>query len=188
MLPKIDKETITIHDNTIAINFCKLSDKDLIKVLSSRNQYEVRKWMYNKEIISLKDHMAFVENLEKDNKNKYWASYDENLNIIGVIYLNNINLLNNGFAELGIYKNTLITEKGIGSRLINLLFKIAFEEIGLRKLYLEVFKVNEVAVDFYKKHGFIECGVLKNHVNYLNNFTDVIIMEKFCESEDKNIK
>jgi len=179
---------VYINKGLVAIEFQLLDDIELDIILKWRNNWSIRQWMYNSVEIDGQKHLAWCKNLINDRHNKYWLIRDENLYKLGVIYLNNIDYYHK-FAELGIYKNPNNDTKGVGTKLINMLFEISTKQFHLRKLYLEVFETNIVAINFYKKHGFVECGRLKKHVvstpddGGAFSLIDVIIMEKFIEKE-----
>ncbi len=68
--------------------------------------------------------------------------------------------------------------KGIGK----LLLKHILEEVKtlpkLRIITLAVYSVNNLAIEMYKKFGFVEYGRLPNGVHYRGNFIDEILMYK----------
>lgn len=155
-------------------NFINASIEEKEMVRECRNDESIRKWMYSDEIISQEEHFNFLENLQKDNKNFYWIVYKDE-GFIGVISLNNINIKNKN-AYLGIYSNPFCEMKNKGSLLSNCLIKVAFDIFELHSLKLEVIENNERAIDFYKKMGFEEEGVLKEFVCKDGKWLNVIIM------------
>ena len=155
-------------------NFINASVKEKEMVRECRNDDRVRKWMYSDEIISQEEHFNFIENLQKNNKNFYWIAYKDK-EFIGVISLNNINTKNKN-AYLGIYSNPFCELKNKGSLLINCLKKVAFDIVGLHSLKLEVIEDNKKAIDFYKKMGFEEEGLLKEFIHKEGEWLNVMIM------------
>lgn len=53
--------------------------------------------------------------------------------------------------------------KGYGYEMLRLLLSIAFEELALEKVSLEVYAYNEAAVHLYEKAGFSREGVFRRH-------------------------
>jgi len=87
----------------------------------------------------------------------------------------------NGTAEVGGFMISKSSQgRGYGSKMIDMLVEFCFNDIGLRKLYLEVF-ANNIAVGVYKKLGFMIEGTLKEHVWKSGCWQDVLIMSKFRE-------
>lgn len=76
---------------------------------------------------------------------------------------------------------------GIGKDSIILLFNYAFEYLNIRKICLEVAAYNTKAINLYKKIGFIEEGILKEHLYLNNKYHDIILMRLFgTEFRDAN--
>lgn len=71
--------------------------------------------------------------------------------------------------------------KSIGNYLLMGLIKQAINN-GIYKITLEVRKSNQVAINLYKKHGFIEAGIRKDY--YVNEKEDAIIMWKTIERQE----
>ena len=74
--------------------------------------------------------------------------------------------------------------KGHGYRAINLLLDRAFNEHRLHKIYLVVAVDNPRGIALFKKCGFIEEGVLKDHYIIDEEFVDMYMM-RILESEFK---
>jgi UDP-4-amino-4,6-dideoxy-N-acetyl-beta-L-altrosamine N-acetyltransferase len=163
--------------NIVLKNFVNLTLSEKMLVLKWRNSQSVRKWCYSRHIISKEEHLQFIKNLKKDNKNFYWlVECDFNLSdkqYIGVISLNKVDFINK-HAYLGIYSNPQL--KGIGKILMEALKKIAFDIMKLHTLKLEVLETNKHAIEFYKKHGFKKEGKLKEFVYKDRKWIDVIVM------------
>jgi len=120
-------------------NFIDLSYDEKLMVLKWRNDIRIRKKMHSSSIISLDNHLNFINNLSNDKEKKYFLIDD-----IGVIYFNNIK---NNTAELGLYSNPEKYRVG----------KILLEEIlsfDYDYFYLEVMEDNKKAIDLYTKYKF----------------------------------
>jgi UDP-4-amino-4,6-dideoxy-N-acetyl-beta-L-altrosamine N-acetyltransferase len=135
---------------SLLIPFEALNMQEKEMVLSWRNDKNIRKWMYNKEKIQLKDHLSFIEALNSDQTKKYFLVREEGRDI-GVIDLCQIS---EKTAHGGLYQNPKL--KGFGTLLLREMIRFAFEELGVKKLFLEAFEENERAIKLYKKMGFIE--------------------------------
>jgi len=126
-------------------NFVNLTLNEKKEVLKWRNHPEIRKWMYNKEEIPLKNHLESIESLKNDKSRLYFKV--DNIGIINYKITNNI-------AEIGLHKNP--EKKGVGKILMQKLIDYGFNELNLKKLILYVFENNETAINLYKNFGFIE--------------------------------
>jgi UDP-4-amino-4,6-dideoxy-N-acetyl-beta-L-altrosamine N-acetyltransferase len=123
--------------------FQDLSIEEKKEVLNWRNHPEIRKWMYNKEEISLKNHLEFIENL-KEKPNKIYLKAGN----LGVINFE----IKNDLAELGIHKNP--KKEKVGKKLLEIAINYAFKELKVKKITLFVFEDNQKAINLYKKFGF----------------------------------
>jgi hypothetical protein len=88
------------------LNFTVLDKQKLMTLLEWRNDRRVRLNMKNTKIISSEEHLSFIERLKCDKSNQYYLVL-LNENMIGVIYLNDIN---NGYASCGLYKILIYPE------------------------------------------------------------------------------
>ena len=149
-------------DDCLLKNFVILSEDEKLMVLKWRNYDDVRLWMYNTNIISMIDHLEFINKLEDDSKNKYFLVI-KNKNNIGVIYFNNINYEQKE-CEFGLYANPFEKIAGVGKILEEVCIKYAFNILKLQTLKLEVFSENERAINLYKKFNFEKTGekIVKN--------------------------
>ena len=75
-------------------------------------------------------------------------------------------------------------DKGFGRETLKLIKKIAFEQLGGHRLWLDVRYKNNKAQNLYKSEGFIEEGILRECVLYNGNYESIIIMS-ILENEYK---
>ena len=114
---------------------------------------------------------SFEDELDK----KYMAIYLvalENEKVVG--YGGMWHIINEGhITNIAIHKD--YRKKGIGSKIVSKLIEIAKEKemIGIT---LEVRKSNEIAINLYKKQGFLLEGIRKE---YYENKEDALIMWKY---------
>lgn len=129
--------------------FQDLNLDEKIEVLNWRNSKIVREFMFNKKIISLEEHLNFINHL--DNSKIYLKIGD-----LGVV---NFKLFP-FYVEFGIHKNP--SYKKVGSILLNIGLKEAFKYRKIVILY--VFENNLKAIHLYKKFGF---NIVDKHKNLL---------------------
>lgn len=133
------------------INFIDISSKEKKMVLAWRNHQDIRKWMNNKNEITLKEHLKYIDSLSSKNDRIYFLLKELD-NYLGVIDFTNIK--ENEFAEFGVYTKPNLT--GIGSILMKAIMDYAFNTLKLKKLIANVYVNNEKAIKLYKKFNFIE--------------------------------
>ncbi|NHI01617.1 UDP-2,4-diacetamido-2,4,6-trideoxy-beta-L-altropyranose hydrolase [Oceanimonas sp. MB9] len=174
-LKVFEKMTDIFHDPNFKYDarysmhsFQCLSIKESEKILEMRNHPNVRKWMHNPSEISINEHLNFIENLRKGEK-EYFSIKDNN-RIIGVLYFTDFNKEHDS-CYIGLYKNFNSPQKGDGSVIMKVAIYYAVNSLGLNKIYLEVLKDNLAAIKLYEKFGF-------EKVESYNLLNRVVLMEK----------
>ena len=153
------------------MNFVNSTDKQIKLILQLRNNNDIRKWMFTQTAISENEHRRFINKLKNDFKNIYFSVFTTNEELLGVIYLQNIDLESES-AYLGIYSNIECNISNKGDVLMSIIKFIAYTSLKLNTLKLEVFSNNERAIKFYKKQNFIQQNTLTKTAlinNQLNN-------------------
>ncbi len=162
------KETIKF------INFIDLTADQKKVLLDLRNHPEVRKWMYNSNLISLENHLIYIDSLKDEETKKYFL-VETDKQTIGVIYFTKIDLVQKS-SEFGLYANLFDKQSNIGNTLMRLVISYAFNDLKLKSLNLEVFENNERAITLYNRFGFKQ--VCQKNVNNKK----VICMELYNEN------
>ncbi|HIC44810.1 MAG TPA: UDP-2,4-diacetamido-2,4,6-trideoxy-beta-L-altropyranose hydrolase [Sulfurimonas sp.] len=135
---------------TELINFTDLSLDENELVLSWRNNGSIRKWMYNTNIINLKDHLNYIDSLHTK-KDRLYFLVKQNNKPIGVIDFTNIT---KDKAEFGVYSNP--TVRKVGNTLMHEIINYAFNTLRLHSLVAGVFKDNTTALNLYKRYLFTQ--------------------------------
>lgn len=113
-------------------NFICLSDDEKKLVLEWRNSPDIRRWMYNRSIITIDDHLAFIEGLKTKSDRYYWLVFNEKDKPIGVFNIINVDVDNNK-AETGSYaKPNSILESFNFSKAY---FSLYFDILGFDNMY-----------------------------------------------------
>ena len=123
-------------------NFTTLTNKEHQLVLAWRNSQNISRYMHTK-LITLKEHIAFVDTLKYNHQKSYFLVKDDG-DSIGVIYLVD--------TFLGLYANP--ERKKVGDLLLEQIITFAFDVKKLSSLKAEVFKENLSAVKLYKRFSF----------------------------------
>lgn len=83
----------------------------------------------------------------------------------------------NGNGEIDVIIDKPFRNLGYGETAINMLVSFCFSELRLHRIEISVLSMNEVAINCYKKCGFVECGVMHEKIFTNNIFCDVVNME-----------
>jgi len=152
--------------NLTANDLTTLPRDKIIEVLEARNHPDVRSKMLNKNIISLEEHLAFVENLLADSTSRqYMIRQDEDF--VGVVNFKDIDWVNKS-ASFGIYANLLRKVSTAGDKLM-IAAEFIIKKIGLSSISLMVESGNFTAQNLYEKWGYEVVGSEKvNGLPYIN--------------------
>ncbi len=96
---------------------------------------------------------------------------------LGYVQLLDMDLFH-GSGRLGICIDPQAQGRGCGGETLTLLASYVHEVFSLRKIVLEVLASNERAIRLYLHLGYREVGRWQQHFRTVNNYVDVIIMEK----------
>lgn len=93
----------------------------------------------------------------------HYAIAGEDDEYLGTISLKNMNLIDRN-AEYAISLRPQMQCRGIGIEATQKLLAIAFDQLELEKVYLNVLIENEKAIHMYEKCGFVFDGLMRNHI------------------------
>ena len=160
----------------------RLKEKDADKMLE---------WMHSKETkeIFAKDFNKYTkENVLNFIKNSYdeeninYACVDDDDNYLGTVSLKNIDK-ENKHAEYAISFCKEAQGTGAASFATKEILRIAFKELNLNKVYLDVLETNKRAINFYNKFGFIKTGESREHIiknnKYINLYWYEILSKEY---------
>lgn len=120
----------------------------------------------------------YINTVNKDASSKHYAIVDESDEYLGTISLKNIDNVKKE-AEYAISTRKKVHGTGAAMAATKEVLRIAFEEIGLKRVYLNVLVANKRANAFYHKIGFqfdyceenaIEINGLKQSLNWYQVF------------------
>ncbi len=157
----------------------ELSEKDLVLLNTYRNNRELIKKLgspfrfIDKQI----DFEWYKHYINSRNTNVRCAiCLKENDQMIGVVYLLNIDWLSKN-SEFAIFiGDPKQRGKGFGRIASNLMIKHGFEDLNLNRIYLTVLSYNKKALTLYKNIGFVTEGILRQSIYKNNSYQDLIIM------------
>jgi len=143
-------------------NLCDCSLEQQRGVLDIRNAEAVRKAMYTDHIISLDEHLNYIDALKSDDKQQIFAVLNDDAVPVGVVGLNNIDHLHKK-TDWAFYLD-VNARGGVGSALEIFMLDHVFSDMGLEKLNCEVLETNPAVVAMHKKFGFQEEGFRRSNV------------------------
>lgn len=124
--------------------------KEQIEIREWRNLPEVRKYMYNTQIISLEEHLKWIKSLKNNNSIKVYYSIMNNEKI-GV---NILRKKSESTYEWGLYLNNKVEKgKGIGKIVGEKFLKFIFQVLEIRILEYEVLEENIPSLKLALKLG-----------------------------------
>lgn len=85
-------------------NFINLSEEEKLTILQWRNHEKIRQMMLNKNIITVEEHLGFIDGLANRNDCAYWLVFNPKNEKIGVVDIHHIDRKKNE-ADLGFYMN-----------------------------------------------------------------------------------
>lgn len=105
-----------------------------------------------------------------------FAIQDETGAAVGLAQLNGIDLVHR-HAELGLYLGeSRVRGQGLGTAAVGELCAFGFDDLNLRRIFLQVTVGNEPAIRSYRAQGFTEEGVLREHYFADGRWHDVMMM------------
>ena len=128
-----------------------IAEDDLPTTLAWRNRDEIRKWFVFSGVISWEGHLNwFRDYLGRDDDLLFVI---ETAVPVGQVALYRIDR-EKGEAEFGRLMLGESAGVGLAQEATSRLLAFAFEELGLTRVYLEVFAENERAIRLYERSGF----------------------------------
>ena len=139
------------------ICLCLLEEEDLATTLSWRNQAEIRKWFFHSDILTYEQHLEWFRSYQGSDNDyifiiKAHGSQNKPVGQLAIYHID----WEKRRAEFG---RLMIGElsaqgKGLAYAATNLALKIAFDQLDLEEVYLEVLSDNKRALALYQKIGF----------------------------------
>ena len=78
-------------------------------------------------------------------------------------------------AEFGVFLSKEARGKGIAKEALQIMFDFGFKEMNLHKIWCEVYD-NNTSVEFYRKLGFVDEGVLRDNYFCEGKYGNSIVM------------
>ena len=139
------------------------------------NQFTESRWQSH----TIESTMEYVAAVEKNKSNFLFGIFLlSNDCHIGNVKIGNIHPIHRS-ADIGMIIGRKDNwTKGVGSEVLLLVEKIAFQELNLNKIWGGIYSCNIGSFKMTQKSGWREVGRFTKHVFYKGEFVDVIIVEK----------
>lgn len=174
-----------IKGNQIYLTSIEESDLEVLRNWRNREDYRKyfrehreiskdmqKKWYETKVLADSSTIMFSIRDLQSD----------ELLGCCGLCYINWVNRN----ADLSLYigkDNLYIDNLGISEEACKLLFQYGFGELGLEKVWTEIYEFDTKKYDLYKKLGFSEDGILRKQYfhdgKWWNSYILSLLKEEF---------
>lgn len=145
----------------------KLEEKDVSGMLEWMHDPEVYQFFrFSCENNTTEDAARFIAKARIDfeeNIHRHYAIVDNNDIYLGTISLKDIDMASRN-AEYAISLRKSAQGKGIATQATKKILEIAFTELGLERVYLNVLSNNTAAIHLYEKCGFIFEGEFRSHI------------------------
>ena len=154
------------------IKFVAIERTHLKKLRDWRN--ELKDTFRQFRMFSMEDQERWFESLQHD-PNRILYAVKDGKKLIGVCGWVGIDWVNR-HADLSIYVGTEFINQGYGTQMLHELHRIAFMELNLETVRLEVFDFNP-AKNLYLRVGYKEVGRYRSAHFYQGKYWDSILMD-----------
>ena len=165
-----------IYNENIKLLPIKTDDTDF--VLSLRNDLEIARRFFSDPPVYESVHTKWLS--QRDEKDLDFIIWYEGSRS-GRISITHVNYRHSK-AEYGIVIHPDYRGRNIAFRASQLLINYVFKELPIRKLSLQAFADNNIAIRLYEKLGFSREGLLKQEYLRSGVYQDVLLMALFKEN------
>lgn len=154
----------------------------MLRKLEEKDARYMLEWMHDEDInqffrfdaanMTYEDAIKYIENVNLKEDEVHYAIVDDNDEYLGTISLKHVDYENKK-AEYAISTRKKAHGTGVAMKATYEIFRIAFEELGLNKVYLNVLSVNKRANKFYEKAGFEYEGEFKQDLQIRGHYYDL---------------
>jgi diamine N-acetyltransferase len=142
----------------------KLLEKDAPYMLEWMTDEECNRFFrFDASLATRESVSSFIKEAQSGNANCHYAIADDQDEYLGTVSLKAVDVKNSN-AEYAIALRKCAMGRGIGAWATNEILRVAFEDMRLEKVYLNVMSVNARAIRLYEKMGFRLEGEFKSHV------------------------
>jgi len=151
-------------------------------------------WMHNKNVTeyfrfdgssaTIDSVCEFITNASCDKTSRHYAVTNDDNSYMGTVSLKNIDCENKN-AEYAISLHQDAIGRGYARFATDEIMKIAFNELQLQRVYLNVLSINVRAIKFYEKYGFVYEGEFRKHLMHKGKLEN-LKWYGFCKDDWQN--
>lgn len=154
--------------------------KDLVPLMNWRNREDFKKYFREYKEINLDMQNKWYESsvLKDPNTIMFSIRSRENNELLGCCGLCYINWIHR-YADLSLYigwENSYIDENGYAEESCKLLFNYGFNELGLNKIWTEIYEFDIKKKSLYSKLNFLIDGSLRENYYYDGKWWNSLIL------------
>lgn len=153
-----------------SVNIRQMERRDLERVLCWRNHPNVRRYMFSQHEIGLDEHIHWFERCMQDST-RHLLIYEITGQAMGFVQIQEI--ASSGIADWGFYLAP-DAPKGVSKSFGLLALAYAFKTVGLHKICSQVLAPNVRSINFHKKLGFEQEGLLRQNYFDGKTYHDVV--------------
>jgi UDP-4-amino-4,6-dideoxy-N-acetyl-beta-L-altrosamine N-acetyltransferase len=150
-----------------------LADDDRTRVLAWRNSPEVAAYMFGDHRITPDEHDAWFEAARHDRGHRHRVVVADGVPV-GLVGLTRIDLRWRSAEWGGYIAEPAGRGRGVGRRAVELSLDLAFDGLGLHRVYVEALADNERAITLYESVGFRREAVFRAKVWKEGTARDVV--------------
>lgn len=171
----------------------ELKRKDADGMLEWMHDTEIQKYFrFDSMSRQLRDVLEFICNAKTqpiDGNSVHFAITDETDEYFGTISLKNFDMISKN-AEFAICLRRKAQGRGLAHEATREILRLAFEQYGLEKVYLNVLSENKKAINLYERCGFTCEGIFRKHLLLKGKFKTLkwysILREEYKKIYQKN--
>lgn len=149
---------------------------DMDRVLEWRNSPEVATYMYRDDPIAASEHAEWFPTTLSDSPTSRYRVAEIEGKPVGWLSLTRIDRRNRSCEWGGYLAPSVSRGAGVGRKILGLSLEMAFGELGLNRVVVEVLEGNDRALGLYESLGFRREGLLRERAWQTAGPRDVITM------------
>ena len=143
----------------------------------------VRQWRH----LNMINQENWLSKVTKSNRNIMFAFYDEGaiLGVAGLTYCDWIRRSSEASIYVG---DRSARSRGYGAAALKELCRYGFDQLGLNRIYAEIFEFNKASVVLFEKSGFRQEGIREESHFYQGRFWNAIMVRLLKREWDEITK
>lgn len=164
------------------VSLFAVENEDLLQLKNWRNNPDFRKYFREHRDLNMRQQEIWFDNqVVKDNTTLMFSikrnSDNQLLGCCGFVYINWIHK----HADLSLYigwKDQYIDEEGYAKDSCEILLKYGYDELGLNKVWTEIYDFDTKKKSLYDDLGFKQDGLLRQSYWYNGEWSNSLILSK----------